>query len=132
VTASNTHVGMRSACTGIQNFASRREMAISTYYVMEFKTYIMINSRDATVEAVKFWYIRMNIEKFKRHRTSSAICVVINKCHASRSRFEPKVYNFSNTVAVVLRVSSIVVCYWWREGNELTTATIMLPLIFSN
>ena len=37
MTANNTHVGMCSACTGIQNFASRHEMAISTYYGMEFK-----------------------------------------------------------------------------------------------
>ena len=37
-------------------------MAIYTYYCMEFKTYIATTSRDATVEAIKFMYIRMNIE----------------------------------------------------------------------
>jgi hypothetical protein len=56
---------MRSACTGIQNFASLYEMAVSTYYGMEFKTYVMITSRDATVETIKSMYMRMNIELCK-------------------------------------------------------------------
>jgi hypothetical protein len=42
-----------------------QEMAIYTYYGMEFKTYIKITSRDQTVEAKKFMYIRMNIELCK-------------------------------------------------------------------
>ena len=64
VTANNTHVDMSSACSGIQNFASLHETAISTYYGLGFKTCIMITSRDTTVEALKF-IIRMNIEIFK-------------------------------------------------------------------
>ena len=64
VKANNTHVGMCSACTGIQNFTSCRQMARSTYYDLEFKTYVMPISRDAMIEALKA--IRMNVEICKR------------------------------------------------------------------